>query len=438
MMKRPSKHSAHCGAPSSARRAVRSDESAPTRRAAAAGTSPAAPLAARADAAPPGRRAARGSTRAPSEPARGLPSPRRFGAALALSVASLTGCGGGDESGASAAHAFAPPTVQLAYPAQPAAAQPNAAIAHPCAGHVPSGSTPATLPAAPPAVVSAGVAPTHAALRRPTIVLEFDRAIAPRSVAGVTLYDPNRASVAIGAWSWLSDRRLAFAPLTPLQSNSRYEIAVPAGIESAAGERSASPLTAQFDTAPTTPPRGLPNLGATCFINTALQLAVHSAALDDIVSNAAVDPAVRTLLDRYDAAPAAELDARLHAAVAALRATATIPDSGPGHTLDVLTALRLPLHPAGDADAIRYAPPDARAFRLHGWPFDYAALPNHERLVAFDYNAGGHYVAYVKRDGIWYCIDDAQVTPVTEQQLLALPAFNPNLGSMAIEIAIYR
>nr|WP_221073366.1 type VI secretion system protein TssM [Burkholderia pseudomallei] len=419
------------------------------------------------------RRAASDSSRL----VRGMRSPQRGGAALALAVASLAGCGGGD-SGEPAPREFAPPTVQLAYPTQPNSPVAPAPTAHVSSGHTPPATAPAAMPtasptatptasptataaaspsapstatpnappAAPPAVVATRVPPTHAALRRPTIELEFDRAIEPGSVPHIVLRADDGTSVAVGPLSWLSDRRIAFAPRKPLKSNSRYEIMVPAGIRSTTGERSAHPLTSSFDTAPVTPPRGLPNLdGASCFINTALQLAVHSSALDDILSNEAVPPAVRTLLEDYDAASADALDAQLAAAVAALRATPEVPDSGPGQTLEVMQALRMPLYDTSsannaknNADAIRHAPPNTKAFFLNSYPpLSYADLPNHDRLVAFDYSTGGHYVAYVKRDGIWYRIDDAQVSAVNEQDLLALPAFNPD-GSVSIEFAIYR
>ncbi|MFG6690845.1 type VI secretion system protein TssM [Burkholderia pseudomallei] len=419
------------------------------------------------------RRAASDSSRL----VRGMRSPQRGGAALALAIASLAGCGGGD-SGEPAPREFAPPTVQLAYPTQPNSPVAPAPTAHVSSGHTPPATAPAAMPtasptatptasptataaaspsapstatpnappAAPPAVVATRVPPTHAALRRPTIELEFDRAIEPGSVPHIALRADGGTSVAVGPLSWLSDRRIAFAPRKPLKSNSRYEIMVPAGIRSTTGERSAHPLTSSFDTAPVTPPRGLPNLdGASCFINTALQLAVHSSALDDILSNEAVPPAVRTLLEDYDAASADALDAQLAAAVAALRATPEVPDSGPGQTLEVMQALRMPLYDTSsannaknNADAIRHAPPNTKAFFLNSYPpLSYADLPNHDRLVAFDYSTGGHYVAYVKRDGIWYRIDDAQVSAVNEQDLLALPAFNPD-GSVSIEIAIYR
>ncbi|MBO7882329.1 type VI secretion system protein TssM [Burkholderia pseudomallei] len=424
------------------------------------------------------RRAASDSSRL----VRGMRSPQRGGAALALAVASLAGCGGGD-SGEPAPREFAPPTVQLAYPTQPNSPVAPAPTAHVSSGHTPPATAPAAMPtatptasptatptasptataaaspsapstatpnappAAPPAVVATRVPPTHAALRRPTIELEFDRAIEPGSVPHIVLRADDGTSVAVGPLSWLSDRRIAFAPRKPLKSNSRYEIMVPAGIRSTTGERSAHPLTSSFDTAPVTPPRGLPNLdGASCFINTALQLAVHSSALDDILSNEAVPPAVRTLLEDYDAASADALDAQLAAAVAALRATPEVPDSGPGQTLEVMQALRMPLYDTSsannatnNADAIRHAPPNTKAFFLNSYPpLSYADLPNHDRLVAFDYSTGGHYVAYVKRDGIWYRIDDAQVSAVNEQDLLALPAFNPANDSVSIEIAIYR
>ncbi|WP_198530142.1 type VI secretion system protein TssM [Burkholderia pseudomallei] len=419
------------------------------------------------------RRAASDSSRL----VRGMRSPQRGGAALALAVASLAGCGGGD-SGEPAPREFAPPTVQLAYPTQPNSPVAPAPTAHVSSGHTPPATAPAATPtasptatptasptataaaspsapstatpnappAAPPAVVATRVPPTHAALRRPTIELEFDRAIEPGSVPHIVLRADDGTSVAVGPLSWLSDRRIAFAPRKPLKSNSRYEIMVPAGIRSTTGERSAHPLTSSFDTAPVTPPRGLPNLdGASCFINTALQLAVHSSALDDILSNEAVPPAVRTLLEDYDAASADALDAQLAAAVAALRAMPEVTDSGAGRTLEVMHALRMPLYDASsannatnNADAIRHAPPNTKAFFLNSYPpLSYADLPNHDRLVAFDYSTGGHYVAYVKRDGIWYRIDDAQVSAVNEQDLLALPAFNPD-GSVSIEIAIYR
>ncbi|WP_195761753.1 type VI secretion system protein TssM [Burkholderia pseudomallei] len=420
------------------------------------------------------RRAASDSSRL----VRGMRSPQRGGAALALAVASLAGCGGGD-SGEPAPREFAPPTVQLAYPTQPNSPVAPAPTAHVSSGHTPPATAPAAMPtasptatptasptataaaspsapstatpnappAAPPAVVATRVPPTHAALRRPTIELEFDRAIEPGSVPHIALRADDGTSVAVGPLSWLSDRRIAFAPRKPLKSNSRYEIMVPAGIRSTTGERSTHPLTSSFDTAPVTPPRGLPNLdGASCFVNTALQLAVHSSALDDILSNEAVPPAVRTLLEDYDAASADALDAQLAAAVAALRATPEVPDSGPGQTLEVMQALRMPLYDTSsannatnNADAIRHAPPNTKAFFLNSYPpLSYADLPNHDRLVAFDYSTGGHYVAYVKRDGIWYRIDDAQVSAVNEQDLLALPAFNPANGSVSIEIAIYR
>lgn len=328
----------------------------------------------------------------------------RISAALALVVASITGCGGGDDSNQPEASAVALAT-----------------------------ATPITSPS----IVSAGVAPTHAALRRPAIVVEFDRAINPYSVSNITLLNENRATIAIGPVSWLTDRQLTFAPVVALNSNSRYEIVLSTGIESVTGERSTHHMTASFDTASTMPPRGLPNLGGTCFINVALQLAVHSTAFRDILSNATVDSAVRELLDGYEAAPASELDGRWHAAVAALRALPQFRDGWTGHTFDILKELQMPIYSADNADAIRYAPPEAKTFRVTGMPLSYAELPNHDRLVAFDFSTGGHYIAYVKRDSTWYSVNDSLVTEVTEQQLSTLPAYN-HQGALAIELAIYR
>nr|WP_080295670.1 Ig-like domain-containing protein [Burkholderia pseudomallei] len=412
------------------------------------------------------RRAASDSSRL----VRGMRSPQRGGAALALAVASLAGCGGGD-SGEPAPREFAPPTVQLAYPTQPNSPVAPAPTAHVSSGHTPpatapaasptatptasptataaaspsapSTATPNAPPAAPPAVVATRVPPTHAALRRPTIELEFDRAIEPGSVPHIALRADDGTSVAVGPLSWLSDRRIAFAPRKPLKSNSRYEIMVPAGIRSTTGERSAHPLTSSFDTAPVTPPRGLPNLdGASCFINTALQLAVHSSALDDILSNDAVPPAVRTLLEDYDAASADALDAQLAAAVAALRERLRIPGGEAGPVQEALKEMGMPLHETFDVSDIHSAPAGTKAFILNS-SYDYAALPNHDRLVAFSYYTGGHYLAYVKRDGIWYSVDDARVSEVSEQQLRDLtPLFhhptNSDVSGAAIEIAIYR
>nr|WP_080311340.1 Ig-like domain-containing protein [Burkholderia pseudomallei] len=416
------------------------------------------------------RRAASDSSRL----VRGMRSPQRGGAALALAVASLAGCGGGD-SGEPAPREFAPPTVQLAYPTQPNSPVAPAPTAHVSSGHTPPATAPAAMPtasptatptasptataaaspsapstatpnappAAPPAVVATRVPPTHAALRRPTIELEFDRAIEPGSVPHIALRADDGTSVAVGPLSWLSDRRIAFAPRKPLKSNSRYEIMVPAGIRSTTGERSAHPLTSSFDTAPVTPPRGLPNLdGASCFINTALQLAVHSSALDDILSNEAVPPAVRTLLEDYDAASADALDAQLAAAVAALRERLRIPGGEAGPVQEALKEMGMPLHETFDVSDIHSAPAGTKAFILNS-SYDYAALPNHDRLVAFSYYTGGHYLAYVKRDGIWYSVDDARVSEVSEQQLRDLtPLFhhptNSDVSGAAIEIAIYR
>ncbi len=416
------------------------------------------------------RRAASDSSRL----VRGMRSPQRGGAALALAVASLAGCGGGD-SGEPAPREFAPPTVQLAYPTQPNSPVAPAPTAHVSSGHTPPATAPAAMPtasptatptasptataaaspsapstatpnappAAPLAVVATRVPPTHAALRRPTIELEFDRAIEPGSVPHIVLRADDGTSVAVGPLSWLSDRRIAFAPRKPLKSNSRYEIMVPAGIRSTTGERSAHPLTSSFDTAPVTPPRGLPNLdGASCFINTALQLAVHSSALDDILSNEAVPPAVRTLLEDYDAASADALDAQLAAAVAALRERLRIPGGEAGPVQEALKEMGMPLHETFDVSDIHSAPAGTKAFILHS-SYDYAALPNHDRLVAFSYYTGGHYLAYVKRDGIWYSVDDARVSEVSEQQLRDLtPLFhhptNSDVSGAAIEIAIYR
>ncbi|MBM5619116.1 peptidase [Burkholderia pseudomallei] len=405
---------------------------------------------------------------------RGMRSPQRGGAALALAVASLAGCGGGD-SGEPAPREFAPPTVQLAYPTQPNSPVAPAPTAHVSSGHTPPATAPAAMPtasptatptasptataaaspsapstatpnappAAPPAVVATRVPPTHAALRRPTIELEFDRAIEPGSVPHIALRADDGTSVAVGPLSWLSDRRIAFAPRKLLKSNSRYEIMVPAGIRSTTGERSTHPLTSSFDTAPVTPPRGLPNLdGASCFINTALQLAVHSSALDDILSNEAVPPAVRTLLEDYDAASADALDAQLAAAVAALRERLRIPGGEAGPVQEALKEMGMPLHETFDVSDIHSAPAGTKAFILNS-SYDYAALPNHDRLVAFSYYTGGHYLAYVKRDGIWYSVDDARVSEVSEQQLRDLtPLFhhptNSDVSGAAIEIAIYR
>ncbi|MBY7655270.1 Ig-like domain-containing protein [Burkholderia pseudomallei] len=427
---------------------------------------------------PSARRAASDSSRL----VRGMRSPQRGGAALALAVASLAGCGGGD-SGEPAPREFAPPTVQLAYPTQPNSPVAPAPTAHVSSGHTPPATAPAAMPtasptatptasptatptasptataaaspsapstatpnappAAPPAVVATRVPPTHAALRRPTIELEFDRAIEPGSVPHIALRADNGTSVAVGPLSWLSDRRIAFAPRKPLKSNSRYEIMVPAGIRSTTGERSTHPLTSSFDTAPVTPPRGLPNLdGASCFINTALQLAVHSSALDDILSNEAVPPAVRTLLEDYDAASADALDAQLAAAVAALRERLRIPGGEAGPVQEALKEMGMPLHETFDVSDIHSAPAGTKAFILNS-SYDYAALPNHDRLVAFSYYTGGHYLAYVKRDGIWYSVDDARVSEVSEQQLRDLtPLFhhptNSDVSGAAIEIAIYR
>ncbi|KVP61624.1 hypothetical protein WJ92_08530 [Burkholderia ubonensis] len=185
------------------------------------------------------------------------------------------------------------------------------------------------------------------------------------------------------------------------------------------------------------PPRGLPDLGNTCFINTALQLVVRSTERDAVIANETVDPAIRTLLEFYATAPSVKLDEALSSAVDALRKRLEFSDGGSGFTVDVLRALGVRLYPASDAAEINNALSNSTVFQLNGMPLAYKELPSRDRLVAFDFNTGGHYVAYVKRGGDWYRIDDAQVTSVTEENLNMLPAYNSG-GGLTIEIAIYR
>ena len=198
--------------------------------------------------------------------------------------------------------------------------------------------------------------------------------------------------------------------------------------------------------------RGLPNLGATCFVNAALQVIAHSPTLRARAAANWPQLGLEAFFQAYDSGQPQALLTALQGVVGALRASAGYASCAGAGSLASLWDNGLAADPPGLAlgaysvtDPAQIPQQLAQGQReflmavaqvagtVTGGPLDYASLASPQRLQALVYNTGGHYVAYLSQAGSWYALDDAQVSAVTPQALAALPI---GLG-VGFELAVY-
>lgn len=197
---------------------------------------------------------------------------------------------------------------------------------------------------------------------------------------------------------------------------------------------------------------GLPNLGATCFLNAALQVITHSPTLRARAAANWPQLGLAGFFQAYDGGQPQALQTALQGVVGALRASAGYASCTGGGSLASLWDNGLGASPPGLAlgaysvtDPAQIPQQLAQGQReflmavaqvagtVTGGPLDYASLASPQQLQALVYNTGGHYVAYLSQGGSWYALDDAQVSAVTPQALAALPI---GLG-VGFELAVY-
>ncbi len=197
---------------------------------------------------------------------------------------------------------------------------------------------------------------------------------------------------------------------------------------------------------------GLPNLGATCFLNAALQVITHSPTLRARAAANWPQLGLAGFFQAYDGGQPQALQTALQGVVGALRASAGYASCTGGGSLASLWDNSLGASPPGLAlgaysvtDPAQIPQQLAQGQReflmavaqvgatVTGGPLDYASLASPQQLQALVYNTGGHYVAYLSQGGSWYALDDAQVSAVTPQALAALPI---GLG-VGFELAVY-
>jgi hypothetical protein len=75
---------------------------------------------------------------------------------------------------------------------------------------------------------------------------------------------------------------------------------------------------------------------------------------------------------------------------------------------------------------IQYVPPDYGPSSVVSPPtnpyVNFADLPDPEQIQGLIYDTGGHYVAYIRVDGVWWLFNDASVSRVEERTMQQLQA----------------
>ena len=211
---------------------------------------------------------------------------------------------------------------------------------------------------------------------------------------------------------------------------------------------------AQASAAPRTiaSPRGLRNHGNTCAIASVMQLLLHDEPLR--LAAQRNNPELRLDLLHaayYDASQtAADVDAAYATGVLHAIQRRYARQAAPGSLIEATDlwahseGLALPLQFV--ADPPRDIPRQRREHRRRVFGFfasgdgsasgyvSFADLPMRDELRGLIYNAGGHYLAYVRIDRRWWQFNDGNATTVDEPRMHQLRA----QGARGIACAVYQ